>query len=123
MTRSRPIAAVLLAVMAGAAFAGPAAAKSATQIRQEAIEKREAAQIDAIQAGRRDGGLTWWEKMRLQREQRRIAKLDARVMADGKITKSEYLDVKAAQNSAGAHIAHERHDSQVRGWWWRTFSR
>lgn len=123
MNHVNPVIALTIAVMAGAALAGPAAAKSATEIRQEAIEKREAAQAEAIAQGRHDGGLTYWEKLRLQKEQRRISKLEAESLQDGKITKQEYLKVKEAQNDAREHIAEERHNEKVRGWWWRTFSR
>lgn len=119
----KSVSGLMIAVVAGLVLAGPASAKSATQIRQEAIEKREAAQADAIVEGRTNGSLTWWERARLVREQRRIAKLDAQVAADGKITKSEYLAVKAAQNDAGDHISADKHNQYVRGWWWRTFSR
>jgi hypothetical protein len=45
------------------------------------------------------------------------------VLADGKITRDEYYKVKEAQNDAGRHITAEKHDNQVRGWWWRTFAR
>ena len=120
---SKAVSGLLIAVVAGAVLAGPASAKSATQIRQEAIEKREAAQAEAIISGRKDGSLTWWERARLAREQRRIAKLDAQVLADGKITKGEYLAVKAAQNDASDHIKTDEHNQFVRGWWWRTFVR
>ena len=114
---------LVIATVAGLALAAPANAKSATQIRQDAIERREASQEQAIAKGREDGSLTWWEKYRLVREQRRIATLEAQVRADGKITRSEYYAVKAAQNDAGRHITEEKHNEYVRGWWWRTFVR
>lgn len=120
---SKVVSGLLIAVVAGVVLAGPASAKSATQIRQEAIDKREAAQAEAIVEGRTNGSLTWWERARLVREQRRIAKLEAQVLADGKITKGEYLAVKAAQNDARDHIKADEHNQSVRGWWWRTFSR
>lgn len=123
MNRLKPVAGLMIALIAGSVLAGPAAAKSATEIRREAIERREADQAASIAAGRRDGGLTWWEKLRLQREQRRIDKLEAQALEDGKITKREYRDLRAAQNGASHHISSERHDQQVRGWWWRTFAR
>jgi lipopolysaccharide export LptBFGC system permease protein LptF len=123
MSRPILISGLMIATMATFALAAPASAKSATQIRQEAIEKREAAQVEAISKGRHDGSLTWWEKYRLVREQRRIEKLDAQVRADGKITKSEYYDVKRAQNDARDHIGQDQHNQYVRGWWWRTFVR
>ena len=123
MTRPTLISGLMIATIASLALSAPASAHSATQIRQDAIEKREAAQAEAIQNGRHDGSLTWWEKYRLVREQRRIEKLDAQVLADGKISKSEYYEVKRAQNDARDHIGEDKHNQYVRGWWWRTFVR
>lgn len=120
---SKSVSGALIAVVAGVVLAGPANAHSATQIRQEAIEKRGGAQAEAIVSGRKDGSLTWWERARLVREQRRITKLEGQVLADGRITKGEYLAVKAAQNDARDHIKADEHNQYVRGWWWRTFGR
>lgn len=123
MSNLKPVSALLIAVVAGLALAGPVSAKTATQIRQDAIEKREAAQERAIAVGRENGSLTWWERYRLVREQRRIEKLDAQILADGKITRHEYYALKAAQNDARNHINEDAHNQYVRGWWWRTFVR
>jgi hypothetical protein len=123
MTRTSMISALMIATVASLALAAPASAKTATQIRQEALEKREAAQQAAIVEGRRDGSLTFWEKLRLSREQKRIDRLEADALRDGKITRNEYYSIKAAQNDAGRHITQEKHNETVRGWWWRTFSR
>jgi hypothetical protein len=114
---------LLIATVTALVLAAPASAKTATQIRQEALEKREAAQEQAIVRGRSDGSLTWWERARLVREQKRIDRLEKSVLADGKITKNEYYAVKNAQNDAGRHITDDKHNEQVRGWWWRTFVR
>ena len=108
-------------VFAGSAFAGGSG--SATEIRREALARREAAQQEAIADGRRDGGLTIWEKWRLNSEQKRIHRLEREAIADGKITKQEYVEIRSAQRAAENHIATERSNGQVRGWWWRTFSR
>ncbi len=123
MTRSTLLSAAMLAAVAAMTLAGPADAKSATQIRQEAIDAREGRQADAIAEGRQNGSLTWWEKNRLVREQRRVQKLEAQALSDGKITKGEYLAIKGTQNDAGRHITEEKHNQAVRGWWWRTFVR
>ena len=123
MSNLKPMSALLIAIVAGVALSGPADAKTATQIRQDAIEKREAAQAHAIIEGRTNGSLTWWERYRLVREQRRIEKLEAQTLADGKITRSEYYAIKSSQNDARSHIRDETHNEDVRGWWWRTFVR
>jgi hypothetical protein len=113
----------ILGGIAAVALAGSASAQSATEIRLKALEKRQAVQEQSIADGRRDGSLTIWEKARLVREQKRVDKLEAEVSRDGKITRDEYYKVKDAQNDAGRHITSEKHDAQVRGWWWRTFAR
>jgi hypothetical protein len=123
MTAKTILSAALLASFAALAISAPASAQSATEIRKQALEKREAAQEQAIVDGRRNGSLTWWEKNRLVREQKRIDKLEAEALSDGKITKNEYLTIKGAQNDAGRHITEEKHNEAVRGWWWRTFVR
>ncbi|MBX9925988.1 MAG: hypothetical protein K2Y05_06490 [Hyphomicrobiaceae bacterium] len=115
------VSTLVTVVFAGSAFAGGSG--SATEIRREALERREAAQKEAIADGRRDGGLTIWEKWRLNGEQKRIDRLEREALSDGKITKQEYVEIRSAQRAAEGHIAAERSDGQVRGWWWRTFSR
>ncbi len=123
MTAKTAFSAALLATIATVALAGAADAKSATQIRQEAIDAREGKQAEAIVEGRKNGSLTWWEKNRLVREQKRVRALEAQALGDGKITRGEFLAIKGAQNDAGRHIADEKHNEAVRGWWWRTFVR
>jgi len=123
MTSTKALSTVMLGAIASLSFAAPVFATSASDIRREALERREAAQEAAINQGRRDGGLTYWEKLKLNAEQKRIDRLEREALADGKITKKEYVDIKNALNHAAKHIESERNDGQVRGWWWRTFSR
>ena len=123
MTRTNVMTGVMLAVIAGAALAGPASAKTATQIRADALDRRAASEQAEIDNGRRNGSLTWWEKFRLEREQRRIALLEADAKRDGKITRREYYFVKRAETDAARHIYADEHNPYVRGWFWRTFLR
>ena len=122
MTATKIMSGLVLAGIAVLAVSAPASAAS-TSSRNAAIEKREQAQEDAIRAGRRDGSLTWLETYRLNREQRRIDSLEARARADGKVTAGEYSTIKRAQDDAARHIYSEKHDEQVRGWFWRGFVR
>lgn len=123
MTSTTKIAAALLATATLVATAGLAQAKSASDIRQEAIEKREAAQKESIQDGRKDGSITIWERARLTREQKRIERLEKDALTDGHISKGEYREIKSAQDRARAHIKEEKSNEAVRGWWWRNFVR
>lgn len=126
MTSMKPrtlIAAAVLATLTGLAVSAPANARSATDIRREALEQHQIDQLSAINEGRRDGGITIFEKWRLTREQKRLARLQREAEADGQITKSEYLDLRDARRDAARHIDDERNNGRVRGWWWRTFVR
>jgi hypothetical protein len=87
------------------------------------IHERQLAQKAAIDHGRKDGGLTFLEGYRLRKEQARIAALEAKFKRDGVLTRSERDTLRQAQADASHHIYQERHDEQVRGWWWRTFVR
>jgi hypothetical protein len=112
-----------VAVLATLALAAPVLAKSPTDIRRDALEDRRADQRESIHDGRRDGGITIWEKWRLNREQRRLDRLEREALSDGRLSKGEYLDLRDARKRADRHIHDERSNGRVRGWWWRTFSR
>jgi hypothetical protein len=110
--------AILSAVAAGAL----ATAAQAHDNRLSNIAREQDRQASAIQSGRADGSLTWLEKFRLQREQSRIAKLEQSALFDGRLSKTEYKQIRQAQQDAQRHIHRERHDAQVRGWWWRMWN-
>ena len=99
------------------------AASAADYRRHTDIDHRQQSQASAIQHGRKDGGLTFFEAYRLRKEQARIAALEARFKRDGVLSRQEREILRQAQADAGRHIGHERRDEQVRGWWWRTFVR
>lgn len=121
---SRPLATLLIGAVATLVLAAPVlAGNTASDVRREALERREDAQKEAISDGRRDGGITIWEKWRLNNEQRRLDRMERQAFADGKVTKKEYVELREARETAAKHIRAERTDAQVRGWWWRTFSR
>ena len=84
------------------------------------IDKRQAFQAQRIEQGRRSGELTRGEYAKLKFEQSRIAAMERRAKADGHLSHSERARIRAAQNAASRHIAHETHDSQRRGYrrWW-----
>lgn len=76
-------------------------------------------QQTAINNGRTDGSLTWFERYSLKREQARIEQLEREALADGRLNREEYRQIRQSQGDAAQHIARERHDGDVRGWWWR----
>ena len=83
------------------------------------IQAERERQRAAVEDGRGDGSLTWYEKLSINREQARIAELERAALADGRLGKDEYFRIRQAQDDAARHITAERRDEQVRGWWWR----
>lgn len=84
------------------------------------IDARQAAQAARIQQGIRSGEINRFEAMRLRAEQARIAQLERRAEADGRVDRREAAVIRNAQNQASRHIYQESHDSQKRRWfrWW-----
>lgn len=114
MSRSVALATCLLLATSLPALAHPSA---------PGIDKRQSSQTGQIVAGRKDGSLTWYEKWVLRKEQRRIYRLEAKAKSDGKLSRTEIRSLSGALDDAGRHIYQQRHDGEVRGWWWRTFVR
>ena len=110
----RPTLVVLLALLA----AGSAAAQDSqvAPVKQEQrVDNRQARQDDRITQGVESGNLTRREQFRLQRQQKAIEHREARVEADGTVTRKEAIGLEHAQDRASRTIAHARHDRQVRG--------
>lgn len=83
------------------------------------IDARQARQQSRIQQGVRSGEINRWEYLRLEREQARIAAMERRAKADGRVDRHEAEQIRRAQNEASRHIYQESHDSQRRWFrWW-----
>ena len=95
-----------------ALFLLPAGANAQTAT--PAINQTQKEQRERIQQGVKNGELTVHEKRKLVREQRKIARDEARAKADGVVTPRERATIKAEQRKASAHIAREKHDAQER---------
>lgn len=72
-----------------------------------------------VEQGRADGSITFLEKYAIERGQARIGTLAREALADGRLSREEFLRIREAQADAARHIHAESHDGQVRGWWWR----
>lgn len=84
------------------------------------IDRRQAAQAARIQQGIRSGEINRFEAMRLRAEQARIAQMERRAEADGRVDRREAAAIRHAQGEASRHIYQESHDSQrrwFRRWW------
>lgn len=105
MSKAAFIATGLLIATSASAFAGPSRAD---------IDAREQRQLGRIEQGRQDGSITWTEGLKLRAEQKRIAETEARLMADGRLSKQERRVLDRMQDEAARHITDEASDSQRR---------
>lgn len=78
---------------------------------------RDAEQSAAIEAGRRDGTITWREGIKLRREQRAIGRVETRMKADGRLSRDERRTLHKLQDRSENHIVREASDGWRR-WWW-----
>jgi hypothetical protein len=81
------------------------------------IDVTRATQERQIQDGRYQGDLTRREYRAMETEQARIADMERRALADGRLSKREAREIKSAQKVAAQHIKDERSDNQVS--WYR----
>ena len=105
-TATLATAAIIASTMSAAAHESP-----------KPIDDIRAAQQRQIENGRYYGDLTRREYRALEAEQARIADMERRALADGRLTKSEVREIKTAQKEAEQHITAERNDNQVS--WYR----
>lgn len=78
------------------------------------VDKRQDIQAKRIEDGRKTGAITWREGLKLRQEQARIARLEARYRADGKLDRHEARHLKELQDKASRNIYRERHDRWTR---------
>jgi hypothetical protein len=98
------------ATLLGAAALGLAATPAEARINQ-----RQGREQTRIYHGVRDGQLTARETFRLEREQGRIARYEARSRADGPgLTYRERYRLEHMQDRASRDIYRQRHDAQGR---------
>ncbi len=83
------------------------------------IQSERDRQRTQIERGRNEGSLTFLERYSLRREQSRIEQIERNALSDGRLDRDDYRRIRQAQDDAARHIQAERHDTQVRGWWWR----
>ena len=100
-----------LATGVAIAFASFAAAAGNTATPR--VDQREANQQARIDAGVNSGQLTARETNRLDKQQARIAKVEAKDKADGTVTKAERAELHRMQNRASKNIYVQKHDAQT----------
>lgn len=99
---NRTLIALTFSLSCAAAFAQTTAA-STTQ--------RDVNQQVRIENGLKDGSLSLKETAKLEREESRIDRLQARDLKDGRLTARERAQLDAAQNKVSRDIAADRHNA------------
>ncbi|SFN71411.1 hypothetical protein SAMN05660284_02110 [Formivibrio citricus] len=98
------IASVLGVLFSATAFANdPATTETQRNINQQ----------QRIEQGLKSGQLTPREAARLEGEQARIERTEAKAMKDGTVTPEEQRRINAMQNKASRDIYREKHDAQT----------
>lgn len=100
--------------------AGILAATSAS-VFAHSNDARQAEQWNKIEQGRNDGSITWREGLKLRREQAEIARTEAEMKADGRLSRQEKHTLHRIQDQAQSNIVHEANDGWQRPWWLRRF--
>jgi hypothetical protein len=77
------------------------------------VDQREANQQARIDAGVASGQLTAHETNRLDKQQARVASVEAKDKADGTVTAKERQQLHRMQNHASKDIYVQKHDAQV----------
>jgi hypothetical protein len=98
-------AGVALAIASFAALAGGTATPR--------VDQREANEQTRIDRGVASGQLTARETNRLDKQQARIATVEAKDKADGTVTKAERQQLHRMQNHASKNVHYQKHDAQV----------
>jgi len=78
------------------------------------VNKRQHRQQRRIGQGVKSGELTRREAVRLEREQVRIARKEARFKSDGELTRRERASLQRDLNRSSRHIYGQKHDEQNR---------
>lgn len=99
---NRSLIAVALSLACAGAFA---------QATTATTTQRDVNQQTRIESGLKDGSLSTGEAAKLEKQQARIDRLQARDLKDGKLTPRERAQLTAAQNKASANIAADKHNA------------
>ena len=108
MFRSIVIASTLLVVTAANAFAHETKAD---------IDARYQRQLGQIEQGRQSGAITWREGLKLRAEEQAVARREAVMMQDGKLSKKERAELSNLQAKVGADIEEKSTNSWRRPFW------
>ncbi|HEY9065053.1 MAG TPA: hypothetical protein VIO33_08730 [Burkholderiaceae bacterium] len=103
LTLNRTLIAAAVSLMACAGAYAQTTAATTTQ--------RDVNQQTRIENGLKDGSLSVKEAGKLEKEEARVDRLQAKDLKDGKLTDAERAQLNAAQNKVSRDIAADRHNS------------
>ncbi len=103
------LSASLLALCSATALAqaGPAASGATP-----GVDQRQARQEQRIEQGKASGELNQSEARRLERQQKGVARAEARAKADGTVTAAERKRLHRMQDGTSKRIHRQKHDRQ-----------
>lgn len=78
------------------------------------LDNREKRQQRRIKHGVRSGTLTRREARRMERQQARTHRMEARAKSDGTVTRRERIRLQRRSNRTSRHIYRQKHDNQNR---------
>jgi hypothetical protein len=81
---------------------------------QSTINERERRQQGRIVEGVKDGELTKHETKKLEKQQAKIHRLEAKAKSDGEFTAKERARIQEKQDKASRQIYKQKHDKQDR---------
>jgi hypothetical protein len=82
--------------------------------RTQEIDQRQARQEQRIERGVATGAISRQEARELRREQREIARTEARALADGRLDRREMRELTTMLDAADERIRQSRHDRDRR---------
>lgn len=93
-----------------------APALAATEASANSASARQTYQLGEIERGRQTGAITWREGLKLRKEQREIAKVEANLKSDGHLSKRDRRELNKLQTAADSHIADKATNRWHRAW-------
>ncbi len=110
-------------LIASAVLVSSAAIASAHTPNRAELDARQQRQLGVIEQGRQSGDITWREGLQLRAQQKTIARTQAELASDGRLSKSDRRYLGSLQSDASQVIHSEANDRRRRWRWLPRFGR
>ncbi|HYV04974.1 MAG TPA: hypothetical protein VFB82_10325 [Blastocatellia bacterium] len=104
----------LVSILVSGAFALSLGVLAIAQTQTPSINNREHRQQKRIKQGVNNGSLTKKEAARMEKQQAKTHRIEAKAKSDGKVTAKERARIQARENKTSRHIYKQKHDAQKR---------